>query len=377
MNKKIHIALVGGQTMPVYQGIIEMSPDAIVLICSESTKNQADTIAQEYPGITSVRQLPPVDMLQIMEKTQQILDEVAADEVTINVTSGTKSWALAFTMLTQGRENCQIVYIDQNGMFYNYTRRQQWQFQSTLSMEQLMRFNGQYPKTHTLLSEYTDEDTKELRKIKTIRHKHPVTFNELTILSNSKQWKAALDHSDEGTFEARDRVSYIQWNKEDHWVDIFIQGRKFCSNESLESPHIINLVFNTGWFEYEVAKMISQWQYAHEVWMNVVYPYRGGNAKNEIDVIVNTGGKLLMVECKTQIQDNTNIDKFRSAVKNYGGMGCKALFITESRMKEAAKEKCADNQILSFSIQDYEKETDAQRALFALLDKEIININAK
>lgn len=111
--------------------------------------------------------------------------------------------------------------------------------------------------------------------------------------------------------------------------------------------------------------------------MNVVYPYRGGNAKNEIDVIVNTGGKLLMVECKTQIQDNTNIDKFRSAVKNYGGMGCKALFITESRMKEAAKEKCADNQILSFSIQDYEKETDAQRALFALLDKEIININAK
>ena len=74
--------------------------------------------------------------------------------------------------------------------------------------------------------------------------------------------------------------------------------------------------------------MLSSWEYAKEIIMNANFPYKNNNPKNEIDIIVNTGNRLLFVECKTQINDITDIDKFRTAVKNYGGMGCKALFIT-------------------------------------------------
>lgn len=388
--KHTHIALVGGQAMPVYQGIIEMQPDGIVLVHSESTKKQAEQIAHEKQDMTTLRCLPPVDMRQIKEAVGRMLDEFAQDDVTINVTSGTKPWALAFTMLTQGRDNCRLIYIDQNGTFYDYTHDKAWQPQTALGMEQLMRFNGgQTPKSHTLLTDYTDEDVKTLQQIKSIRRKHQRKFNELTI--PNKSWKQLLDGGNEGKHDGSDKISYVQWKKTERWVNMYISDRWRDTEQLFESPHAVNLVFNSGWFEYEVAKMLSEWKYAREVWVNVIFPYREGLAKNEIDVVVNIGSKLLMVECKTQIFDNTDIDKFSSAVKNYGGMGCKALFVTESCMKNMAKEKCSDNHILSFSLSDYTKEIKtyagktswgidykkAKAALFALLDKEIININAR
>ena len=75
-------------------------------------------------------------------------------------------------------------------------------------------------------------------------------------------------------------------------------------NDTLTSQHIFNLFFHTGWFEYEVASLLSTWQYAKEIRMNVKFPYNAErNPKNEIDLIVNTGNRLLFVECKTQIND--------------------------------------------------------------------------
>lgn len=68
--------------------------------------------------------------------------------------------------------------------------------------------------------------------------------------------------------------------------------------------------------------------------MNVEFPYKNNLPKNEIDIIVNTGDKLLFVECKTRICDNTNIDKFSAAVKNYGGMASKALFVSNMPMDD-------------------------------------------
>jgi hypothetical protein len=106
---------------------------------------------------------------------------------------------------------------------------------------------------------------------------------------------------------------------------------------SFTSKHSFNLVMNSGWFEYKVAKLLEGWSRAQEIWMNVVFPYKPGKdgtrkSKNEIDVIVHTGKKLLFVECKTSVFDKTDIDKFAAAVKNYGGMGSKALFITGAKL---------------------------------------------
>jgi hypothetical protein len=71
------------------------------------------------------------------------------------------------------------------------------------------------------------------------------------------------------------------------------------------------------------------------------------------------------------------VDKFASAVKVYGGMGSKALFVTDATMRDKALEKCRDNQLLTFALAPNGGSSKAAKALFQLLDKELYNINTK
>jgi len=118
--------------------------------------------------------------------------------------------------------------------------------------------------------------------------------------------------------------------------------------------------------------------------MNVKFPYVEGNPKNEIDIIVNTGNRLMFVECKTQIHTLTDLDKFSKAVRNYGGTGCHALFVTYGPMTSEAAEKCRDNGIIPFSFKDTltashddDRRGIITRALHQLLDERLFTINKK
>ena len=319
--------------MPVYLGIIETNPNEIVLVHSNGTIGQARAVAKEYGERATLRCFAPVDMPIILPEVERLLDEHKDDDVTVNISEGTKPWAIAFTLQSRQRPNVQLLYVAQNCTFYNYTTGVKWQPETNISMEQLMRFNGQDPKSKTLLTDYDDADMNTLQKVKAFRTRAYNVFKRLTI--PDKSWRRKLEGSNEGSQSLNDG-SYVEWSKTDHWVHLFHNHWKRRTETTFDSPNVMHIVFNSGWFEYEVVQMVSQWSHAKEVWLDVVYPYRGGQAKNEIDIVVNTGLKLPMIECKTQIFDNTDIDKFRTSVKNYGGIGCKSLFVTESRMKDAA-----------------------------------------
>lgn len=379
MNRTILIALVGGQAMPVNISIAEIKPDLLVLVCSQETKNQADVISKKFSAEKDIRIFAPVDMTFVMSDAKKLLEEFKDDKVIINLTSGTKPWTIAFALLAQQYANTQILYVDQNCNFYNYTTGESWFEKTDINMERLMDFNNALkPKGHTLLSDYTDEDLTVLKRVKKLRRQIPEIFNKLTI--PGKEWRNRFEGDNEGKQYLQDSYSkkyFIEWNKKQNYVHVVAKDNRLNIDKTFESPNVMHIVFKSGWFEYEVAKLVSEWEHAKEVWLNVSYPYKVGMPKNEIDVIVNTGVKLLMIECKTQIFDNTDIDKFSSAVKNYGGMGCKALFITSSRMKEQAKEKCSDNRIMSFSLGDYKSDQEAQKPLFKLLNDNLISINAK
>lgn len=319
--------------------------------------------------------MDPVDFSEINVKARNLLNVHREDDITINLTSGTKAWTIAFAAIGQGMNDVTLLYIDQNCTFYDYTHVQKWNKSNTYDIETLMRFNGQSPQSHMQLNDYTNDDLKILAKIKRIRRTNYRSFNRLTI--PDKKRKRQLDSEITGEFIYDDDHSYIQWDKPSNTVSISLNTSWGFQTTVLRSPNCVKMVFDSGWFEYEVAEMLSHWQQAHDVWMNVVYPYRAGNAKNEIDVIVNTGTKLLMVECKTQIFDNTDIDKFNTAVKNYGGMGTKSLFITDSNMREDTKEKCLDSHIMTFCMKDYKNKKEAEQALFAMLDNELKTINPR
>lgn len=377
----IHITLVGGQPVPVYNGIIATSPDKVVFIYSESSKNQIEVIKSEINQNIIIEEQPPLsatDPNEIFDRAQYLAETHKEDTITLNISSGLKSWSHLFARVFDSLPNTTIIYIDQNNNVWNY---------STMSLQGKVEFDidisfklQNNALTHyTSFTDFTQEDKDIMDKLIIARKYNFVRFNELTTVLSKKQ-QNILEHQPQGRFE-KSFSDYVEWDKP-NFVRLCLTNKNYGIKEFLlQSPHAISLAFNAGWFEYKIARMLSHWRHAKDIRLNCKFPLRNTNnvqfPKNEIDIIVNTGSKILFVECKTQITSSTDIDKFRTAVKNYGGMGSKALFITEALMRPVDVEKCIESNIIPFSLNDPTADPQREQALFKLLEQKLSIINEK
>jgi hypothetical protein len=381
--RKVHITLIGGQPLPVYHAIKALSPDYIVYIYSHDTVKVLDRIRNEVPTEGEEILMPPTDAVRIRQHAEQLADRFAQDEVTVNISGGLKSWAFWFGTVFHRCANASVVYVDQNNILWNYNRMEYSEVHF-VDLPVFFRLHGNpIDGNYTDFREYTSRDDSAVAIIEYMRRFDVQQFNALaTVLSKENQHK--LRCMSEGCFEvAKYPMSYVKWKKgtadsPECVVTLNICKRNgYTQSRTISSEHIIDLVFNSGWFEYKVARMLSKWDKAKEIFLNCHFPFKPGNDKNEVDIIVNAGTKLLFVECKTQINSTTDIDKFASVKKNYGGIGSKAIFVTDAPMTEMAIKKCDDNHMLHFSIGNLEPVASAEQALVALLDSDLYNINAK
>lgn len=376
-NRKVHITLVGGQPAPVYHGIVAIKPDLIVYIYSTSSIKALESLKEvvKIPFVT--HELGPTDPSEIQGLARKLKEEYAEDEITLNISSGLKSWSHLFGYEFQNAPNAAVVYMDQNNVLWNYnTMDSSSDFE--FNMHSIFRLYGNpLDNNYTRYSDYTESDKACIKKIEEIRKFDFNTFNKLTV-SLDKAQKHTLQQSPFGSFYAGE--SFIEWEKATPttpgFARIHVYKKKREMEVTLESPNIISILFHSGWFELKVANLMNDWDKSKEICMNCRFPSKKNADKNECDVIVNSGTKILFVECKTQICKVNDIDKFRSVVKNYGGTGSKGLFITQSPMTDLAREKCKEHNILAFSLDDPHPHGVAKE-LYELLDSELFNINEK
>ena len=380
--RKVHITLLGREVAPVYNAIMATSPDYIVYIHSEASDSikALEALKREITTDSESHLLSPTDPFEIKNKAEFLAQNFKEDDVVVNITSGLKSWAYWFGVLFEKQQNASIVYIDQNNVLWDYgtmTKIENVQF----DMRALFRLYGNSIDGNSVsLKSYTKEDESAIKTIEELRKFNFQEFNSLvTTLPDSN--RKTLQNGNNGFFQTI-RGSSVKWEKPAQAGDngkavVCIKKNNGSSlNKEMKSPHIIDLLFNSGWFEYKVAKIISEWPKAKEIFLNCHFPFRTGVDKNEVDIIVNTGTKVLFVECKTQIYNTIDIDKFRNVIKTYGGMGSKGLFVTDAVMKDNAIQKCEENSILHFSLQQPSL-VPADKALSILLDSELYNINAR
>lgn len=379
--KKIHITLVGGQPAPIYHGIVATHPDKVIYIYSSSSENSLLALKKELDIDCDEVLLDPTDPQEILAAAVTLAKKYANDEITVNISSGLKSWSHFFGVVFDRMENATIVYMDQNNVLWNYktlTSSRNFNF----DMHVLFRLYGNsLEKNYRKYESYTQEDKDCISKIEQIRLHNVKDFNLLTAVLTKEQARI-LQHSPWGKFTLEDSPSYVEWEKTTKdtvgFVRIVLYNRKGWHREMfLESENIVDIVFNSAWFELKVATILENWDKAMEICMNCRFPFKTGADKNETDIIINTGTKILFVECKTQIAHTTDIDKFRSVVKAYGGMGSKGIFITNAKMTDVAREKCKENGILSFSLEDDHNNLSPTEALINMLDSELFNINTK
>ena len=380
----VHIALVGGQTYPVYLGIAETSPDRVVLMHSGSSLAEAQRIASEFMGSGIpflYEDCHPVNVKAVLEKAR-MMAKIMSDEdnYTINLTSGTKVWSILFHEAFAGKPHVRFIYVDQSCTLYDLSDGE-CRDCAAIDTDRVFRLNGTSALSYLDFKDLTEDDMRTLGAIKGLIHSNWSAFTALTVAKTPekqqsfKQKQGMVEH----------KGSTLSWDRTADSATLSLLRRDGrVVNKTLTSPHALNLVFNAGWFEADAARHLSSWKHSNEVRMNVKFPYMEGNPKNEIDVIVNTGNRLLFVECKTQIHTLTDLDKFSKAVRNYGGTGCHALFVTFGSMTSEAAEKCHDNDIIPFSFKDTlnacrneDKKGVITRALHQLLNERLYTINKK
>lgn len=372
---KIHITLVGGQPAPVYNGIIATRPDKVIYIYSADSKSIVDSVKSIVKiDNEDIGTLDPTSPAIIYNTAIGLAEKFKNDEITLNISGGLKSWTYLFGKVFGNMNNCNVIYIDQNNILWNYSTMSGTKLTLGYDMHTMFRLYGNpIGSNYTKLTNYTREDKREREKIEGIRSRFPKEFNSLAT-ALTREHNHMVTHQATGRFETSS--GKIRWEKP-NIVDITIEKKERRYNYHIESPNAVAMVFNSGWFEYKVAELLSRWSKANEICLNCKFAFRPGVDKNEVDIIVDTGDKILFVECKTQIQNSTDIDKFNSVVKNYGGTGSKALFVTDAPMRDLDKQKCKEHDIIPFSLKEPHLGIDSGKALSMLLDSQINNINMK
>lgn len=368
---KLHIALVGGEPTPVYQGIVYSNPDRVVLIYSKKTKNVAENICSQLPSLRHVIKLKLFSdsNLHSMEKSAaELVSEIPDDmEVSVNLSSGLKVWTLVFyNVLHPQLPNAQIFCLGQDGTVFDITADRSDE-RVDFDMDAQFRLLGNEISSYTSYADYTSSDIAMLNMVLGwgLSQSYHNVLKELT--------KAFVDRAkgcDTMPLVVEKNGSRLEWNPE---------TRSFSGNLkdqviNFNSLHAWHILLNTGWFEVYVASLLAQFYPPKDIRLNCVFKTRTDAIKNEVDIIVNAGKRLIFVECKTQVFQSIDVDKFASVVRTYGGLGSKALFVTNTRMKAEAQEKCNDKGITTYYTLHKEINTEQeQKALMKRMLDDLVN----
>lgn len=382
---KVTFSLVGGQPFPVYAQALDSKPDILLLFHSEQTQRNALNIEacvkQKLPHAI-VRKIE-VDASDLKSSFLTFSAHAQAwlkpeHSITVNLSGGTKPWSMQLLNIFAGKENAKCVFIDQNNYIWDMACYERHKFEHTnLSLDDKFALYGVRATHRTSLEQFDSADFDAVKKIEKLYRRNSFALRELTKKIEEDDANHIIQKH---YFNPNYRGCHIKRLGENDYECTFehhISGSKISVKFS--SPHATNLLLNTGWFEIKVAKLLSQWHRASRVWVNTTINYYStDDPANEIDIIVETRqDKLLFVECKTQIYHNTDIDKFNNAIKSYGGLGSKRVFITMNTMKELPKTKCEALRIPTFTTRDIEKDNLNKQNFFDALDKYMDTINAR
>ncbi|MDD4029398.1 MAG: hypothetical protein PHX86_06810 [Caldisericia bacterium] len=364
---RIHVTLVGGQPAPVYTGIVHTMPDKVIMICSEQTFQEAKRIQQEISIPAEIQIFDPIDLILIEEQTYLLARELVDYSISVNISGGTKPWGYYLTVIFGKLPNAEIFYVDQNNCIWSFKDKKKESL--IFRMDSLFRLYGNPLTQYTSFNEFENSDFEAIEQIRRIRRRNNRDFFFLT---------DAFGRNKDSDSISLNSGSTLKWI-DDEESYLFRIYDKFGTLHTtlLHSKNIYNLLINSGWFELEVAYMLSRWSNVEELRLNCIFPDKSNSPKNEIDIIADIGSKLLFVECKTQVKNDTDVDKFKSAVSNYGGSSSKALFVTDAPMKPKTKEKCIDNNVLAFSIVENGGPVNCVKKIIDLLDSEFSHTNPR
>ena len=369
--KKVHITLVGGQPVPVYIGIKDDGKaSTVVLVCSPQSKIEAERIQEQFPKRNIlVKECSPVELVDIENLAIELFNNYSDYEKTINLTGGTKLWSLTFFRVFNQDKNSHFIYIDQNNQITDILTKDS--HIGAINILKRFELYGTPLTSFRMLEEYDEKDLLVAKEIERFRNRNRYEFIRLTGNRNALE----MNERDILTTEKGSRLEY---SLDERWARIELYTDKAFLTKEFHCQHLFDILFNFGWFELKTAIELKKNERINNIWLNCEFADSEGNPKNEIDIIAELDNRLLFVECKTMIHDSTDIDKFRSALRNFSGTSSTGIFVTNDKPNasnmsryEHAMEKCKDNGILTFNFSLWRSNPIYTPTLKAIVNEQI------
>jgi len=139
-------------------------------------------------------------------------------------------------------------------------------------------------------------------------------------------------------------------------------GFKLTRNDAvildLPYPDALMQFFEGRWWETLVTNAIYEWNcnsvYSNEIWTNVKFSTQETSSpqyqdKNEIDILVNLGTRMLFIECKSGNVKQSDVYKIAQVRNTYGGDISKSVLVSYYPLNPDILEKCRDSHIYVFA----------------------------
>ncbi len=362
---KHQIVLVGGQVLPLYIGIKEFKPDNIHFIV---TKESVDRLSSLKPFLTNISFTEsfcdPFDFISVKSICKSIVDKIGAnDEVYFNITGGTKVMVLAVQALIH-EQNLHGFYINQDDKLLEIPEYAVRELSCKIATSEFFELSGHNTYRFKSISDYSSEDFKASSRIMSfcIRdYRYKLIMGHLS--RNFKDSNSPIP--DSGNFTVGKKIDF-SWT-----VDTIEIKEKNRSLHKFSSKIVNQLFFNSAWWELIVAQEINKWRKVKELHIQFELPFKTDSLhlKNEIDILINVGSKLIFVECKSGRVKQEDINKMKVVKDTYGGIISKSILVSFYMPAIGIIEKCKELGIDLFYLFDDKKEVNTIDRLPGALDQ--------
>lgn len=357
---KHQISLVGGQLLPVYLAIKELNPEKIHFIVSKETINNIRVLKPMLRNISNdIHICNPYDFFSIKNLYEQIIEKLnKSDDVTFNLTGGTKIMVLAAQAIIH-EKNIKGYYINQNNTILELPNYSSQEIKTELSIQEFLDLSGHHFYSAMDFNDFTQENFKIARAIEIFAN-NDKRYTSITSFIRRK-YKIVPNKGNE----------VIGDNIKLSWQNNTVSA---VQNEQIvmkfNAKNIIDLFFNAAWWELLVAEEISKWDKAKELLVKCELPFKTNTKipKNEIDILVNTGKKLIFVECKSGNVLQEDINKMRVVKQTYGGIISKSILVSRFMPNSTILEKCKELDIEVFYCYSSPRQISQLNKLISILN---------
>lgn len=338
---KRQIALVGGQIVPIYLGIREKEPKHVHLIYSAELKAKVSTLKSEFNTISFHDHITDAYSFEdITSIVESLIFEYEDDQWELNLTGGTKIMTLAAHNIFK-EFDFESFYLDQNSRLFSLKTKTFSNTKTNIKIATFLRLSGHNKIRKSDLTAYSSEEFDIADKMLDLMQDQDVDLLFRKIASeiedfNINNYSKKINNS-----------TYVDWSHN----CLTIKTKSI--SEQIYNSKALKICFSGLWWEMVTANAVRRWEHKKELLVGVEMLANSDHkfAKNEIDIILNTGKNMIFIECKSGNVNQSDINKMRVVKRMYGGISSRSILVCFKLPRKDILERCIDLDIDVFALQ--------------------------